>query len=141
MNEKSSSGPMLYASVSVAGDIDHEVVSAAMGARPSQTGRRGEVTRPYAPPIKETYWLWRMESTTSFDGTSSLRAIVDRLEPRIAAIDELRKAYGAAIVVRLNAYVTPPESIPTVYLGHQLLTRMAKLNIDLEFDFMLLAPG
>jgi hypothetical protein len=83
-----------------------------------------------------------MDAENTYEATRFLQAIVERLEPRAAQIDQLRNQGDVRkVVVRLNAYIEPDkEAAPGVYIDHQLLDRLTKLNVDLEFDFTLLAP-
>jgi hypothetical protein len=137
-----SQGPDVFAFVTFWGEVDPNVVTAAMGISPSSSARRGQSRRPGGPPVKDTYWMWQMDTKTTYDGTPALKAMVEKLEQRAGQVDQLRsKSDLKRVVVTLNATVVPDkEAVPSVYLEHQLLSRLAKLNVDVEFDFTLLAP-
>lgn len=140
MESQPSSGPEVYSSVTVAGDIDHGLVTTAMGVNPSHTARRGQATRPGGPLAKWTYWLWRMDAVRSYDGTPSLQAMVDWLEQRATALDSLRRDHDVTIGLTLVAYIEPKQNaVPSVHLEQELIKRLSVLNVEVEFDFSLLA--
>ncbi len=131
--------PRAYASVTVWGDIDRDTVTAVMGVSPHHAAYKGEVKRPHGPPVKQSYWTWKTEEASSYDGESFLRAMVDWLEQRRAAVSMLHADEKVqSIVVTLVAYIEPHQSAPGVYLDAPTLERFAALGVDLQFDFMVL---
>lgn len=139
MTDQQTSGPRTYASVTFWGDIDRDAITSAMGVSPHYAAYKGEVKRPHAPPVKQTYWTWKTEEANSYDGDSFLRVIVDWLERRRDAIGTLHTNVNLqGIVVTLIAYIEPNQSAPGVYLDAAMLRRFAALGVDLEFDFMVL---
>ncbi len=131
-------GPRVHAAVTVWGDIDHSAVTAAMGVPPRHTAYRGDVKRPGAAPIKQTYWTWSTEEGESYDGDSFLTAMVEWLEQRRGAVNSLRANENLTIVVSLVAYMEPHHSVPGIYLSSVLLKRFVDLGVDVEFDLTLL---
>jgi hypothetical protein len=132
--------PRIYASLTVSGDIDQGVITEAVGVNPTHTGVKGRMRRVEAPPIRETYWMWQMDKIASYDGTLVLTKVVDQLEPRADALDRLRIDHGATITVRLNAAIEyERQSAPYVFLDKPPVARFARLGVNIEFDFMLLA--
>jgi hypothetical protein len=135
-----SSGPDLYSSVTIMGEVEHGLVTAAMGVQPSHTARRGQPTRPGGPPSKQTIWLWRMDAVQSYDATPSLQAVADWLQQRAAAVSSLRLEHDLRIVVALVAYIDPKHhTVPSVYIEHGLLQQLGALEVEVELDFSLLA--
>jgi hypothetical protein len=136
-----SEGPDVYASLTIWGEVDHDLVTTAVGVAPAHTGHKGQVRRRGAPPVKETYWSWHTEAVSSYEATPVVVAMIEMLERRMSAIDELRRGYGLIVVVTLVASIdSQADAVPAVYLDHHLLERLARLKVDMQFDFSLRDP-
>jgi hypothetical protein len=141
MSETAAAGPDVWGSLTVSGEVDPELVSRALGVTPTRTARRGEVRRPGAPPVKETYWYWSTTNSNELDGASYLGDILDLLDAHRADLEHLQRSHSLQVVATVNAYVDPAtDAIPWVELDHNLLARITRLGIDVVFDFNLLEP-
>lgn len=140
MTDQQPQGPAAYVSVTVMGEVPHDRVTAALAIKPSFTGRRGQPRTAGGRPVQSTYWLWEMETQQTYDMTPMLGKAIDVLEQRADQLNELREHEDVTkVVVRLNASIEPGEDdIPTVYVDHRSLSRLTRLKVDLELDFMLL---
>ena len=130
--------PRIYASVTLWGDVDHAVVTEAMGVAPHHSAYKGEVKRSGAPPVKQTYWAWRTEEQHSCDGGAILSVALEWLEQRRTSVGTLQADNDMTVIVSLVGYLEPHHSVPAVYLDSAVLRRFAELGVGLEFDFTLL---
>jgi hypothetical protein len=141
MSDTATEGPDVWGSLTVSGEVDPELVTRALGVTPTRTAKRGEVRRPGAPPVKETYWYWSTTRSNELDGASYLDDILDLLDAHQADVEHLRYSHGLHVVATVNAYMDPAtDAIPWVELDHNLLARLTRLGIDVVFDFNLLEP-
>jgi hypothetical protein len=107
-----------------------EEVSTLLGLAPTTVRRLGE-TSPHGRPVKFAAWefaspLPRGQALLQ-DYLESLLVV---LEPRIEAVRKLRAEFPAGI----NCVGYYYGSNPGLHLSASLLNRLAKLQLDVDFD-------
>ena len=132
--------PSLYVSITIGGEIEHSLVTAAMNVAPSHTAIRGRSRWPGGPPAKSTYWLWRTEVVEAYDAGPSFQSALRLLEESAASLSRLRQQYDLSIMLRVNVTIEPRyETAPAMYWTNDQLDRLARLGVNLECDVTLLA--
>lgn len=116
-------------------DLEPEEVSRLLGMEPTASHRRGDdrVGRPgerYSE-YSEGLWAWRPGVSESEPLAVHLLAVVDVLEPKTATLQRLRKM-GLRMDVFIGLF--GPDTNFGFALSRELLGRVGRLGIDLEFD-------
>lgn len=116
-------------------DLEPEEVSRLLGLEPTESHKRGDARigrsgRHYSD-YSEGLWAWRPGVSETAPLSEHLLALLGVLEPKAATLKRLRKL-GQRMDVFIGLF--GPDSNFEFALSADLLERMGRLGIDLEFD-------
>lgn len=116
-------------------DLDPAAVSRLLGLEPTEAHRRGDQRlgksgRRYSD-FTEGLWGWRPDLADTEPFAEHLRALLDVLEPKTAALQRLKE-----MGLRLDLFVGVFGSVGNfaLILEEELLSRLGRLGIDLVLD-------
>lgn len=134
--QEQDSGVAVKAAFRVMGpDLDPAVVSQLLELEPTEAHRRGDPRvgksgRRYSD-FAEGLWGWRTDLAKSEPLAEHLRALLDVLEPKAMAFQQLQE-----MGLRLDLFVGVfgSEGNFALILEQELLSRLARLGVDLVLD-------
>ena len=134
--QEQDSGVAVKAAFRVMGpDLDPAAISQLLELEPTEAHRRGDPRlgksgRRYAD-FSEGLWGWRPDLTESEPLAEHLRALLDVLEPKAMALQQLQE-----MGLRLDLFVGVfgAEGNFSLSLEQELLSRLGRLSVDLVLD-------
>jgi hypothetical protein len=143
MSDEEHHAPEVEIHYKVFGEFDPELFSRVTSLTPTKTRRRGDpATTPRGGPAREDSWRLVLGPVATMDGTAQLIAMLELLEPAAEIMQQAQREQDLTMQLTFVAYVRDhrASAVPNVALDHEMLTRLASLGVDLDFDIMLLAP-
>lgn len=116
-------------------DLEPKKVSRLLGLEPTVSHKRGDdrigKSGERYSEYSEGLWAWRPSVSESEPLAEHVRALVDVLEPKAAPLRRLRK-----LDLRMDVFIGlfGPDSNFGFALSPELLERLGRLGIDLDFD-------
>jgi hypothetical protein len=105
-----------------------------VGLEPTNTYRRGD-RGPFEQPRKRDFWGVRVGPNQTLDVQALLRELMDRVQPRLAAIRETCAELGLTPVVSCTIELKSTLT-PVIQLSRGLVQQVAELSDVLDVDVM-----
>jgi hypothetical protein len=121
------------------GDWDPSTCTAALALEPTETRRRGAVSRPQGPPAPENEWALESDWVDVASTDEPVAHLLDRLWPVRSAVRRFVDANAASCGVVVVVEILTER--PVFELTKQSLTRLADLSAAFSFDIYDLREG
>lgn len=112
-------------------DLEPREVSRLLGLEPTISHRRGDDRTGTAAKYSEGLWAWGPGMAESAPLGEHMGALLDVLEPKVATLHQIRKS-GSRMDIFVGIF--GPDDNFGFAISHELLERLARLDVDLDFD-------
>ena len=123
------------------GHFDPEVVTSALGHRPSRTWRSGERVGTSLVTFDSDGWRLTAGPQRTLDAGELIRGLVLPLVPISGKLSGLRSETDMKAILTVRIFMShESDPAPDLYIEDDLIQELAHLNAALDIDIMLLGP-
>lgn len=115
------------------GDFDPSDITDILEVTPTESGKKGDMTKNYRVPLQESFWQFDTGDQISLDINEQLSILFDLFFPKKVKILELQRSYDLFAKICLVVVVEDHQP-PAIYLDKKMIQFMAEFQLELDVD-------